>query len=98
MKFTFTAALVASFVAAEDNFAVLVAGSNGYWNYRHQSDIHHAYNIMIKNGIPKENIIVFAFDDIANYIENPFPGQLFNKPDGENVYNASIIDYKGYDV
>lgn len=26
-----------------ENYAVLVAGSNGFWNYRHQSDICHAY-------------------------------------------------------
>ena len=27
--------------------AVLIAGSNGYDNYRHQADICHAYNILI---------------------------------------------------
>lgn len=88
MKFTFAVALVTSFVAAEDmHAAVLVAGSNGFWNYRHQADIHHAYSIMIKNGIPAENIVVMAFDDIAASPSNPIPGQIFNKPDGENVYN-----------
>lgn len=33
-----------SFLKAE-HFAVLVAGSNGYWNYRHQADICHAYQV-----------------------------------------------------
>ena len=30
------------------NWAVLVAGSNGYYNYRHQSDVCHAYQILHK--------------------------------------------------
>ena len=28
------------------NWAVLIAGSNGYYNYRHQSDIAHSYQIL----------------------------------------------------
>jgi legumain len=38
MKLTFAATLLASLVSAEEymtHAAVLVAGSNGYWNYRH---------------------------------------------------------------
>ena len=85
-----------------NHYAVLVAGSNDFWNYRHQSDIFHAYQILTKNGIPKENIIVFAYDDIARARENPFPGKVFNKPDptgpGENVYEGVQIDYRGRDV
>ena len=53
---------------------------------------------MKKNGIPLENIIHFAKDDIANSPNNPFPGQLFNKPNGPNVYEGCQIDYKGADV
>lgn len=26
-----------------DNYAVLVAGSNEFYNYRHQADVCHAY-------------------------------------------------------
>jgi len=39
-----------------------------------------------------------AFDDIANNSENPFPGKLFNKPNGSDVYAGCNIDYKGKDV
>ena len=85
-----------------NHFAVLVAGSNGYWNYRHQSDIFHAYHILIKNGIPANNIIVFAYDDVANNSQNPFPGKVYNHPDpkgkGVDVYEGVVIDYKGKDV
>jgi legumain len=81
-----------------DHWAVIVAGSNGFWNYRHQADACHAYQIMKKNGIPESNIIMMAYDDIANDPENPFPGQIFNKPNGEDVYKGCNIDYKGADV
>jgi legumain len=84
--------------AAVDHWAVLVAGSNGYWNYRHQADICRAYNILVKNGMPAENIIVMAYDDVARDPQNPYPGQLFNKPDGPDVYKGCQIDYRGEDV
>lgn len=94
-------AAVAS-AAASDHWAVIMAGSKSYGNYRHQADSHHAVKIMLNNGIPRENIIHLAYDDIANNRENPFPGQLFNKPDvsgaGVNVYDATEIDYKGAEV
>jgi legumain len=63
--------LVASFVlfgisfTSAANWAVLVAGSNGYFNYRHQSDVCHAYQILHAHGIPDSNIVVFMYDDIA---------------------------------
>ncbi|TNV79679.1 hypothetical protein FGO68_gene10388 [Halteria grandinella] len=86
------------YVQASDHWAVLVAGSNGFWNYRHQADICHAYQILKKNGIPESNIIVMAYDDIANDPENPIPGKLFNQPNGEDVYAGCQIDYKGDSV
>ena len=55
-----------------DNWAVLVAGSSGYYNYRHQTDICHAYQILIKNGLNPDNIIVFSYDDVAISSNNPF--------------------------
>jgi len=86
------------FHASADNFAVLVAGSNTYGNYRHQADICHAYQIFLKTGVPAKNIVVMAYDDIAKDPENPFPGQVFNKPatgEGVDVYAGCNIDYKG---
>lgn len=66
MKILFlTVALLALTVATENHWAVLVAGSNGFWNYRHQADICHAYQIMVNNGIPKDQIITFSYDDVA---------------------------------
>jgi legumain len=53
-----------------------------------------------KNGIPESNIIMMMQDDVANAAENPFPGQLFNKPTakgvaGDDVYAGCAPDYTG---
>jgi legumain len=82
------------------NWAVIVAGSKSYGNYRHQADACHAYQIVRQNGIPPENIIMMMQDDVANAAENPFPGQMFNKPTaagvaGVDVYDGCAPDYTG---
>ncbi|KAJ8542207.1 hypothetical protein K7X08_017073 [Anisodus acutangulus] len=79
-------------------WAVLVAGSNGWWNYRHQADVCHAYQILKKGGLKDENIIVFMYDDIANNTNNPRPGVIINNPHGQDVYNGVPKDYVGEDV
>ncbi|KAI4311338.1 hypothetical protein MLD38_036243 [Melastoma candidum] len=76
-------------------WAVLVAGSSGYENFRHQADVCHAYQILKKNGVKDENIIVFMYDDIANNQENPTPGIIINQPGGRDVYKGVPKDYTG---
>ena len=49
------------------NWAVLVAGSSEWTNYRHQADVCHSYQILHKNGIPDSNIIVMMYDDLAHH-------------------------------
>jgi legumain len=95
--------LVAASAVSALDWAVLVAGSNTYGNYRHQSDICHAYQIVAKGGIPAERIIVMQFDDIANNRQNPYPGKIFNKPTpvgtpGVDVYAGCQKDYVGATV
>lgn len=63
-----------------------------------QADICHAYQIMSKNGIKDENIVVMMYDDIANARANPTPGQVINRPGGEDVYHGVPKDYTGRDV
>merc|ERR1711970_261030 len=71
-----------------NHWALLVAGSKGYWNYRHQADIAHAWQIMRKFGIPEENIVTMMFDDVANNRANPVKGTLINRPGGQDVYQG----------
>jgi len=92
--------LLASLAEAKE-WAVLVAGSNSYGNYRHQADVCHAYQVAHKNGIPDSRIIVFQYDDLVNSSSNPFKGQIFNKPStgpGVDVYKGCGTDYTGRDV
>ena len=90
-----------SAAAADDQgkkWVLLVAGSKDYYNYRHQSDIYHAYQLYVNLGIPEENIIVMHFDDIANNSQNPKPGTVINYPGGPNNYPGVPKDYTGKDV
>ena len=98
MKLTLILSLILLTFIYCDNFAVLVAGSNTYTNYRHQADVFHHYHILVDRGINPDNIIVFAYDDIANNKKNPFPGKVFNSPEGKDVYAGVVIDYYGEDV
>ncbi|XP_057524188.1 vacuolar-processing enzyme-like [Amaranthus tricolor] len=77
------------------NWAVLIAGSQGYGNYRHQADICHAYQILKRGGLKDENIIVFMYDDIAYNEENPRKGIIINNPKGGDVYKGVPKDYTG---
>uniref|UniRef100_A0A7N0TMG9 Legumain prodomain domain-containing protein n=1 Tax=Kalanchoe fedtschenkoi TaxID=63787 RepID=A0A7N0TMG9_KALFE len=79
-------------------WAVLIAGSNGYWNYRHQADVCHAYQILKKGGLKDENIVVFMYDDIAYNEENPRQGIIINSPTGSDVYEGVPKDYTGDEV
>ncbi|CAK9143971.1 unnamed protein product [Ilex paraguariensis] len=84
--------------AAGTRWAVLLAGSSGYWNYRHQADVCHAYQLLKRGGLKDENIIVFMYDDIAYDEENPRPGVIINSPQGDDVYKGVPKDYTGDDV
>ena len=79
-------------------WAVLVAGSNGWYNYRHQADVCHAYQVLHRHGIPDKNIIVMMYDDIANNENNPTEGVIINKPGGKDVYKGVPKAYIGKDV
>ena len=83
-------------LASADNWAVLVCGSEYYWNYRHHADIAHAYHIMRRGGITEDHIITLMYNDIPFDPKNPFPGELYNRPgdDSPNVYKGVIIDYE----
>ncbi|XP_039022701.1 vacuolar-processing enzyme-like isoform X3 [Hibiscus syriacus] len=79
-------------------WAVLVAGSAGFGNYRHQADVCHAYQLLRKGGLKEQNIIVFMNDDIAMNDLNPRPGIIINHPQGDDVYAGVPKDYTGEHV
>lgn len=101
MRLLFLLSLV-SFAFSKE-WAVILAGSKTYGNYRHQADACHAYHVCSKFGIPDSQIITMMYDDIAHSSSNPFPGKLFNKPTaqgtaGVDVYAGTKKDYTGAKV
>ena len=72
--------------AAAEHYAVLVAGSSGYGNYRHQADVAHSYRVMREYGVKAENIITMMVDDVANNAENPFKAAT-TRPSARTVHH-----------
>jgi legumain len=85
-------------IAQAANWALLVAGSNGWYNYRHQADVCHAYQILHDHDIPDSNIVVMMFDDIADNTANPNKGVIINHLRGHDVYHGVPKDYTGATV
>ncbi|XP_060796361.1 legumain-like [Neoarius graeffei] len=83
---------------SKKQWVLLVAGSKGWENYRHQANVCHAYQIAQQNGVPDEQIVVMMYDDIAKNKENPVYGNVINVPNGPNVYPGVPKDYTGEDV
>merc|ERR1719244_2184249 len=55
----------------------------------------HAYQIVHRNGIPDEQIVVMMSDDLATNENNPTPGIIINRPNGTDVYKGVPKDYTG---
>ncbi|PON46374.1 Peptidase C13, legumain [Trema orientale] len=67
-----------------------------YWqNYRHQTDVCHAYQVIINGGLGIENIIILMYDDIAYNSNNPFPRRIYNSFQEIDVYEGVEVDYAG---
>lgn len=81
-----------------DNWALIAAGSSGYYNYRHQADICHAYHVILNGCIPQDNIIMMIYDDVAHDPQNPIQNNLVNQYNNINVYKNVRKDYVGMDV
>lgn len=78
----------------DGNKAVLICGSEGWYNYRHQADILYVYNTLKKNHYSDNEIILIMRDDIAYHPKNPYPGVIRISPDSENLYKDVVIDYR----
>ena len=77
-----------------DNYAVLVAASEGWKNYRHQADVLGFYHYLKEKGYDDDHIILIMADDIAFNEQNPLPGVVRREISGANLYENVQIDYK----
>lgn len=87
-----------SYPEHKGNWAVLVATSTGWENYRHQSDVLAIYQTLKSSGFDDDHIILIAEDDIAFNNSNPEQGVIRVTPGGANVYNGVMVDYRLSDL
>ncbi|HVJ95959.1 MAG TPA: ABC transporter substrate-binding protein, partial [Acidimicrobiia bacterium] len=80
-------------VAKKGLWAVLIATSYGWENYRHQADVFAQYQALRAAGVPRGRIIVIAEDDLADNPKNPQSGRVPYEPDGDDVRAGVPIDY-----
>ena len=78
----------------ESQWAVLVCGSRGWYNYRHTADVLNMYHLLKHKGYDDDHIILIASPDEIAYDErNPYQGIIRTKEGGENVYDDIQLDY-----
>lgn len=80
-----------------DNYALLVAGSTGWSNYRHQADVLKFYKKLKSLGMDDDHIILVIEDDLVNDESNPYPGDLFDYED-QLIYENVKVDYKTSEI
>ncbi|MCF0172812.1 MAG: ABC transporter substrate-binding protein, partial [Bacteroidales bacterium] len=82
----------------EDNYAIIIAGSSGWGNYRHQADALNIYQLLRKGGISDDRILLIMADDIASSPQNSQPGVVRVSDIGANLYEGAEIDYRAADL
>lgn len=76
------------------NWALLVATSKGWSNYRHQADVLAIYQQLKAAGYTDDHIILIAEDDIAFNPSNINQGVIQVVQGGANVHENARIDYR----
>lgn len=76
-----------------DSYALLVQGSSGWANYRHQADVLNVYRMLKNFGWDDDHIILILSDDIAGNPKNRMPGQVRCSTSGDDLYGGAVIDY-----
>ncbi len=77
----------------KDSWALLVQGSSGWENYRHQSDVLNVYQMLKAQGWDDDHIILIISNDIAYNPKNIFPGEVATSTYGDNLYKDAAVDY-----
>ncbi|MGN0220617.1 MAG: C13 family peptidase [Prevotella sp.] len=82
-----------SYPALDSRWALLVAPSSGWTNYRQQADVLNMYQILKGRGYDDDHIVLIMEDDIACNAANTDKGNIRVLPDGDNLYHDVTIDY-----
>ncbi len=76
-----------------DQYAVLIQGSHGWNNYRHQADVLSMYQLLRNNGYDDDHIIIIIDKSLATDPKNPEPGIIRASDDGPDLMANVVIDY-----
>ena len=85
--------------ALKDQYAVLVQGSDGFKNYRHQADVLSFYQLLRKNGFDDDHIILVIDSALSADEKNPEKGIVRAKDGGKDLLNGTdglpkaVVDY-----
>ncbi len=74
-------------------WALLVAASDGWNNYRHQADVLAQYQRLRANGVPADHIIVVSPNDLSQNARNPHRGSVPYSVGGPNLAQNVQVDY-----
>lgn len=77
----------------DNSYAVLIQGSSGWKNYRHQADVLNMYQMLKRNGWDDDHIILILSNDIAYNDKNTYRGMVKISDDGPDLYQSAKIDY-----
>ena len=76
-----------------DSYALLIQGSSGWANYRHQADVLNVYRMLRSKGWDDDHIMLIISDELADDERNIFKGKISTSTYGENLYEDAVIDY-----
>lgn len=83
-----------SYNPKKESYALIIAASSSWNNYRHQAGAYAFYQMLKTNGMDDDHILLISEDDIANNPLNPNPG-FISSPTGEgNLYDGVQVDYR----
>ncbi len=87
-----------SYPALTAQYAVLVQGSNGWNNYRHQADVLSVYQMLKTKGFDDDHIILIIDKALASDAMNPEPGIIRAKDGGNDLLAGCSMDYDNADI
>ena len=87
-----------SYPALTAQYAVLVQGSNGWNNYRHQADVLSVYQMLKTKGFDDDHIILIIDKALASDAMNPEPGIIRAEDGGKDLLAGCSMDYDNADI
>ena len=83
--------------ASVKNYTVIMCGSKGWSNYRHQADLYAWRKVLINRGFNPANIITLSHDDVPTQ-RIDLNGTIYHTCEGPNLYEPHLINYTGPDA